>query len=171
MDNKSMKKDWSTDVLCYRETRQSPATVWRHYCKWRESQVPPIPDRCDNEDCRFHTEKPYWNGDRLPLILDHRNGNNSDNRPKNLHLLCANCDSQLAETRGGANRERIEKSAGGFSIRDKETGLRQYILPAEPGHVELRGREARFELTADPPSPTSSTDHTSRSSTPSSLRR
>jgi hypothetical protein len=157
---KSMKKTWSADVLCYREARQSPATVLRHYRKWRKSLVPPMPERCDIENCRFHTEELYWIGQRLPLILDHRNGNNSDNRPKNLRLLCPNCDSQLAETRGGANRGRIEKSAGGFAIRDKDTGLRHHILPAEPGHVELRGHEARFELTANPPSPTSSKDHT-----------
>lgn len=36
-----------------------------------------------------------WNGQELPLILDHINGVNDDNRICNLRLVCSNCDSQL----------------------------------------------------------------------------
>jgi hypothetical protein len=161
------KKTWSENVLCYRERSVSRATVRRHYLNWRKSRDKAIAERCDNENCRFYSEELEWNGRVLPLILDHRNGNNTDNRPKNLRLLCPNCDAQLAETRGGANRGRIEKSSGGFAIRDKVTGLRQHIFPVEPGHVELRGHEVRFEFTANQSSPTSSKDHTSQSATPS----
>jgi hypothetical protein len=165
------KKPWSEDVLCYGERSVSRATVRRHYLNWRKSRIPPIPEKCDNEECRFHSDDPWWNGAKLPLILDHRNGNNTDNRPKNVRLLCPNCDAQLVQTRGGANRGRIEKSSGGFAIRDKMTGLRQHILPAEPGHVELRGHEVRFEVTVNPQSPISSKAHTSQSARPSSPRQ
>ncbi len=36
-----------------------------------------------------------WNGKPLPLILDHMNGINNDNRLENLRFVCSNCDSQL----------------------------------------------------------------------------
>jgi hypothetical protein len=82
-----------------------------------------------------------WPSDVSP-ILDHKSGNNSDNRPENLRYLCPPCDSQLVETRGGANKGRIEKSEGGFAIRDKSTGLRGFTLIAQP---------ARYEISTTPP--------------------
>ena len=37
---------------------------------------------------------PEWNGRPLVLVLDHINGVKNDHRPKNLRLLCPNCNSQ-----------------------------------------------------------------------------
>lgn len=39
--------------------------------------------------------EPVWNGKPMPLILDHINGINNDNRLENLRFVCSNCDSQL----------------------------------------------------------------------------
>ena len=36
-----------------------------------------------------------WNNKPMPLILDHINGINDDNRLQNLRFVCSNCDSQL----------------------------------------------------------------------------
>jgi len=36
-----------------------------------------------------------WNNKPMPLILDHINGVNNDNRLENLRFVCSNCDSQL----------------------------------------------------------------------------
>lgn len=38
---------------------------------------------------------PEWQGKPMPLILDHINGINNDNRLTNLRFVCSNCDSQL----------------------------------------------------------------------------
>ena len=125
----------SEDVLRYTEQTISRATVRRHYVRWRNAQVPPIPERCDNGDCRYHTELLEWNGKPVTLILDHTNGVNSDNRVHNLRLLCPNCNSQL-RTHGGGNKGRVEKSTGGFAIK-RPDGLRDYVLPAESGTYKL----------------------------------
>lgn len=130
------------EVLCYRRTGPSRSTVWRYYLRWRQAQNPPIPVRCDNPACRFHTEPLIWNGKRFKPILDHKEGNNSDNRPEMLQLLCPNCDSQLP-TRGGANKGRIEKSEGGFAKVGRD-GKRDYVLPIEPGKYTLSGSEVKL---------------------------
>lgn len=55
---------------------------------------------------------PEWNGKPMPLILDHINGKNNDNRLENLRFVCSNCDSQLP-TYKSKNRtmERLAESA------------------------------------------------------------
>jgi hypothetical protein len=133
------------DALVYRDGKRRSGIVRRQYELWRSEQSPPIPLRCDNPQCHFHAAPLEWNGKTLKLILDHENGNNTDNRPKNLRLLCPNCDSQLTDTKGGANRGRIEKSSGGFALVSK-TGSRSYVLPVEAGQFVLQGQEVDLQV-------------------------
>jgi hypothetical protein len=107
-----------------------------------------MPLRCDVPHCHFYTEPLVWNGKRLEPILDHINGNNSDDRPKNLRFLCPNCDAQLP-TRGGANRGRVEKADGGFAIR-RDDGKRDYTLVAEPGVIKISGSNAKLTVRRPP---------------------
>jgi hypothetical protein len=44
-----------------------------------------------------------WNNQKLPLILDHINGDSNNRRLENLRLICSNCDS-LLPTYKGRNR-------------------------------------------------------------------
>jgi hypothetical protein len=123
-----------SEVLTYSSGGTPQATVRRHYLCWREQQSPPLPYRCDNVDCHFHSNPLIWNGKELSLILDHIHGNNSDNRPRSLRLLWPNCDSQLP-TRGGANKGRVEKSPKGFAIVAPR-GRRELSLFADSEGVE-----------------------------------
>jgi len=113
-----MKLD-HTSVLCMSEAPKVRQTVRRHYLAWRRRQG--LPQRCDNSSCQFFTTPLEWNEQPLPLILDHRSGNASDNRPDNLRLLCPNCDSQNSSTRGGANAGRIAVLVGGsYQVRNRD---------------------------------------------------
>jgi hypothetical protein len=146
----SKRKLASDDVLCYRDGKRKGEIVRRHYYRWRQQQDPPLPERCDNDKCRFHTEPLVWNGAPLKPILDHKNGVNTDNRPENLQLLCPNCDSLNHETRGGANKGRTEKASGGFAKVDRND-KRNYVLPAEPGRyvISADGKDAQPVIPAD----------------------
>jgi hypothetical protein len=127
----SHKAKPSREVLRYSLDAPSRSTVYRHYLAWRAQQNPPLPVRCDMPGCSFHTRPLVWNDRSFKPILDHIDGNNCDNRPHMLRLLCPNCDSQL-ETRGGGNKGKIEKATGGFAM--VRGGKRHYILPIETGY-------------------------------------
>lgn len=151
-------------MLLYRRKGAPQGTVRRHYMRWRQEQIPPLPERCDNPNCVFYTSPLFWNGKKIKPILDHINGNNSDNYPNNLRLLCPNCDSQL-ETRGGANKGRIEKVEGGWAQVSPD-GKRHHVLPAEPGSYQISGHEANLSR-----GETSSAKHPTKHSTRRAQRR
>jgi hypothetical protein len=70
-----------------------------------------------------------WNDGRLSLILDHINGNNKDNNPRNLRYVCPNCDSQLS-TRGGANRGRVLEAVDGrYTLLSRDRTRHLHIVP------------------------------------------
>ena len=97
-----------------------------------------MPVRCDIPHCLYYTDPLQWNGKTLPLILDHENGNNRDNRANNLRYVCPNCDAQLP-TRGGANRGRVQDATeGAFTLMSKG-GARHYHLLPGPGGIRLTG--------------------------------
>jgi 5-methylcytosine-specific restriction endonuclease McrA len=66
------------------------STYARHNLKKRIINQKMIPYECSK--CGNNGK---WMGNPLPLILDHINGINNDNRIENLRFLCSNCDSQL----------------------------------------------------------------------------
>ena len=66
------------------------ATIARHHVKKKIIHRNLIPYECSG--CG---NKGEWMGKPLPLILDHINGINNDNRLENLRFMCSNCDSQL----------------------------------------------------------------------------
>lgn len=47
-------------------------------------------------ECNICGMKPMWRGKELVLILDHIDGDASNNVESNLRFVCPNCDSQLS---------------------------------------------------------------------------
>jgi|LakMenE18May11ns_1017448.scaffolds.fasta_scaffold9151463_1 5-methylcytosine-specific restriction endonuclease McrA len=66
------------------------STYARHHIKKRV-----IEENMVEYECYTCKNKGEWMGQQLPLVLDHINGVNNDNRLENLRFLCSNCDSQL----------------------------------------------------------------------------
>jgi hypothetical protein len=131
------------NVLRYRPESPNRSTVRRHYTKWRELQGLPL--CCDNPSCAFHMQPLMWDGKPLPLILDHINGNNRDNSPKNLRYLCPNCESQLL-TRGGANRGRVEDAVEGKYTLVTRDGRRNYVMIPETGSHTVTGHTPTIDM-------------------------
>ena len=75
--------------------------VSSHVKKWLRSQYG---DKC--QECGW-CKRNIVTG-RVPLQLDHKDGNSQNNDPSNLRLLCPNCHS-LTPTFGGLNRGRGRK--------------------------------------------------------------
>jgi hypothetical protein len=129
------------EVLRYQKGRRNQDTVKRHYINWRLAQNPPIPLRCDNDKCIFHTKPLKWNRAKLKLVLDHVNGVCGDNRPQNLQFLCPNCNSQQT-THGGGNKGKVQQSEGGFAhVRPDDK--KDYTLPAESGEYSVGFRNLK----------------------------
>ena len=124
MTKKSLKE---SDVLRYSTQKQNNKTIRHHYSKWRNRNG--LPERCDNPNCIFHKNTLLWNNKPLQLILDHINGNNKDNLPKNLQFLCPNCNSQQP-TQGGKNKGRIQnESELGYEVAHRDGHRDANIFP------------------------------------------
>ena len=79
-------------------------TYARHHVKRRLIEEKLIDYKCDC--CGIG---PEWMDKPMPLILDHINGVNNDNRLENLRFVCSNCDSQL-DTYKSRNIGRVAES-------------------------------------------------------------
>lgn len=64
--------------------------------------------RRQNYSCAICGIKNFWNEKPLNFVLDHINGDASNNFSENLRLICPNCDAQL-DTFKSKNKESARK--------------------------------------------------------------
>ena len=64
---------------------------------------------------------PEWHGKPMPLILDHINGINNDNRLENLRFVCSNCDTQLPTYK--SKNKRVVNPTGDGTCLENSRGL------------------------------------------------
>lgn len=76
------------------------------------------------EECK-NTE---WQGKKIPLELDHINGDRYDNAINNLRILCPNCHA-LTPTNSGKNRGKYSQNGPGRDRIDTVTNLNRASLP------------------------------------------
>jgi len=78
----------------------------------------------DGTKCSICGDPPNWKGKPLIFILDHINGDPTDNQIENLRLICPNCNSQL-DTHCGKNRKKHHKcsNCGRPLNRKRKTGF------------------------------------------------
>jgi len=78
------------DKFPLKDVMVAGSTYPRHSLKKRIIDQKLLPYICSVCGC-----SPMWRDEPLPLLLDHINGVNNDNRLENLRFVCSNCDSQL----------------------------------------------------------------------------
>lgn len=73
------------------------------------------------KNCCLCNQKPFWNGKRLVLQLDHIDGDSDNNNINNLRLLCPNCHTQTETfaSKGKGSRYRKDTKRNSYLRRYK----------------------------------------------------
>ena len=69
-----------------------------------------------------------WNGKEIKFVLDHINGDATNNYADNLRLICPNCDSQLPTFKSknkNSKRTNRKKYTAVYSAKNKQKGKRE----------------------------------------------
>ena len=67
------------------------------------------------EECEECGQGPMWNGKRLVLQLDHKDGDRTNNSLENLRMVCPNCHTQTHTFSKGKNRAAVAKLVDALS--------------------------------------------------------
>jgi len=86
------------------------------YCRpnYQLKSFKPIFLEEQNHECNICGMSDTWNGKPIVFVLDHIDGDASNNKRENIRLVCPNCDSQLdtykSKNKNSARKERYLKN-------------------------------------------------------------
>lgn len=92
--------------------------------------------------CELCGQNEMWQGKKISLILDHVNGDRTDNRIENLRIVCPNCGAALP-THAGRNIKR-HKTIKSCPICGKEARSSNHTY-CSPECAKKAGSKPRFE--------------------------
>lgn len=95
------RETWSLEQVFCKDSKVTQK-VLRGYVK-RHNVIPYKCAKCDNDG--------HWNGEELPLELDHIDGDDHNNTPSNLRYLCPNCHAQTKTFRGKNKALKLRNSS------------------------------------------------------------
>jgi len=102
------------------------------------------------DKCAICGQENSWNGKPLSLQLDHKNGNHTDNRIENLHILCPNCHSQTDTYAGKANkREYFCSECGDKITKHSKSGRCLKCVAKSRRKVARPSKEVLLRLTEE----------------------
>lgn len=99
---KGKKHNWTKSIPLEKILVKNSEYLWNNPLKKRLIKKGILKYKC------YNCELEEWLGKPISLQLEHKNGDNTDNRLENLTLLCPNCHSQTA-TFAGKNKRTIKK--------------------------------------------------------------
>jgi hypothetical protein len=125
---------WSKGKTVRTDNRLLKYTLEEMFCENSIVATTVIRNYLENDPNFLHEcsicKNTEWQGRKIPLELDHINGNNRDNRVENLRFICLNCHAQTHTFRGknkNTPRQKVTEEEIVNAIKESKS-IRQVLI-------------------------------------------
>lgn len=131
--NNNKNREFPSRAIPLEEIMVENSTYSRGHLKRRLLKAGILENKC--EICG---QDEIWNGQKLVMVLDHKNGIRNDHRRENLQMLCPNCNSQQPTFAGRKLRKIYNCKTCGKEIIKKSKLCKSCSSKLQPRKVEDR---------------------------------